>query len=131
MLKRSLKGSASRPQAARRDTPVRCVVCGRVVARTSRQQKFCSVRCRQRNAYAENVRTGVFTDVLSQDTALPTKPTQKPNGFNDLRVAKLGSSSRIYGPGRVVEAELFTGMDWSPATSPNGVVCVVARLGRR
>ena len=46
VLQRPLKGSLSVLQAARRDALVRCEACGRTVIRRSRQQRFCSDRCR-------------------------------------------------------------------------------------
>ncbi len=61
----SNKASFTNPQA-RRDVPVKCAACGRAVPRASRQQKFCSARCRKRHAYAEKARTGVFFDGLGQ-----------------------------------------------------------------
>jgi hypothetical protein len=106
-------------------------MCGRIVQRAARQQKFCSVRCRQRNAYAENVRTGVFSDGLGQDTALPTNPIKNSNGFNSLQATKSGLTPAICGPRRVIEAELFAGRDWAPVVSPDGVICVVAPRLRR
>jgi hypothetical protein len=133
VLERADKESP-RPSQARRDAPVQCPVCDRVVERASRQQKFCSVRCRQRSAYAENVRTGVFSDGLGQDTRFPTNPIEKSNGFNGLQAAKSGSTPAIYGPRRVIEAELFAGRDWAPVVSPDGVICMVAprlRMRRR
>jgi hypothetical protein len=115
------------PQAARRDAPVRCAVCGRVVARASRQQKFCSARCRKRHAYAENARTDVFSDGLGQYSGNGTNPPKKLNGFNGVQAAKSGSNPMISGPRRVIECELFSSRDWHEAVSPDGVVTKIAR----
>jgi hypothetical protein len=129
---RSIKASPVNPQAARRDVPVKCAVCGRAVTRTSRQQRFCSVRCRQRAHYEKLVAEGRFDPVLGQDTAVPTKPPKKSNGVNGLQAAKSASTPRIYASRRVIEAELIAGRDWTAAVSPDGVACLVAsRLRRR
>ena len=126
MLERSLKTSPVNPQAPRRDTPVQCAACGRAVTRASRQQRFCSTRCRQQAHYGKRVAEGRFDPVLGQDTALPTNPPKKSNGFNGLQAAKPRPTSHIFGPRQVIERELFGGCDWTPVVSPDGVVCMVA-----
>jgi hypothetical protein len=103
-------GRLSVPQASRRDTPVKCAMCGRSVTRRSRQQRYCSDRCRDFVRCENNGRTA--------------------NGFNGLQAAKSGSSPRIYGPRRVIERELVAGRDWAPVVSPDGVICVVASRRR-
>jgi hypothetical protein len=123
---RSLKASPVNPQAARRDTPVQCAVCGRKVTRASRQQKFCSVRCRQQAHYGKLVAEGRFDPVLGLDTAPPTNPPKNSNSVNGLQAAKSASTLRIYASRRVIEAELIAGRDWAAAVSPDGVVCLVA-----
>jgi hypothetical protein len=123
---KSLTASPVNPQAARRDTPVQCAVCGREVTRASRQQKFCSTRCRQQAHYEKLVAEGRFDPVLGQDSALPTNPPKKSNGVNNLQAAKSGSSPCIHGPRRVIECELIDGLNWTAVVSPDGVVCMVA-----
>jgi hypothetical protein len=68
---------------------------------------------------------------LGQDTRHPTNPIKKSNGFNGLQAAKSRSTPGIYGPREVIATELFAGLDWSSVASPDGVICMVARLGRR
>lgn len=131
MLQRPLKGSLSVPQAPRRDAPVRCEFCDREVARASRRQRFCSKRCRQQAHYEKLVAEGRFDPILDRDSALPTNPHKKLNGLNALQAAKSGSNPRIYGPRRVIEAELFRGGNWSSITSPDGVTVSVTRLWGR
>lgn len=131
VLDRFLKVSSLTPQATRRDTPVQCLVCGRVVTRESRQQKFCSARCRKRNAYAENARRDVFSGGLGQYTANGTKPPKNSNGVNGLQAAKSASTFRIYASRHVIQAELFADHDWTRVVSPDGVVCLVASGLRR
>jgi len=132
VLQRPLKGSLSVPQAPRRDAPVRCEACGRTVRRRSRQQKYCSDRCRQFALRENNARTAFKNPVLGQDTGRVTNPPKKLNGFNGLQAAKTRPTSRIYGPRDVIEAELFAGLDWTAVESSDGVTCMVAsRLRRR
>jgi hypothetical protein len=76
------------------------------------------------------VAEGRFDPFLGRDTALPTKPPKKSNGFNGLQVAKSGSTLHIYGPRDVIATELFDGRDWTPVLSPDGVITEVARLRR-
>jgi hypothetical protein len=130
VLETSNKAPAVNSQAARRDAPVKCAVCGRVVPRASRQQKFCSARCRKRNAYAENARTDVFSRGLDQDIGNGTNPPKKSNSFNGLQAAKSRSNPSIYGSCDVIERELIDGRDWTAVVSPDGVIAQVARLRR-
>jgi hypothetical protein len=114
----------------RRDAPVKCEACGRSVTRRSKQQRFCSARCRQFALRENRARTAIKNPVLGMDTGPVTNPPKKLNGFNGLQGAKLGSTPRIYGPRHVLERELFAGSDWQQVVSPDGVVTQVARLGR-
>jgi hypothetical protein len=93
------------------------------VTRASRQQKYCSTRCRQQAHYGKLVAEGRFDPISGQDTALPTNPPKKSNGVNNLQGAKSGSTPDIYGPRDVIDAELFAGRDWTPIVSPDGVTC--------
>ena len=77
---------------ARRDTPVRCEMCGRTVTRHSRQQRYCSDRCRDFARRENKARTAIKNPVVGQDTAKPTNPRFLPNKNNSLRAAKSGSS---------------------------------------
>jgi len=116
--------------ATRRDAPVKCAMCGRTVTRRSRQQKYCSDRCRDFARRENNDRTTIKNSVLGQDTRKPTNPLKKLNGFNGLQAAKSGSIPRIYGPRQVIERELFAGCDWHEEVSPDGVVVQVTQLRR-
>ena len=130
VLEKSNKTPAVNYQAARRDTPVKCAVCGRTARRKSRQQKYCSTRCRQQAHYGKLVAEGRFDPVLGLDTALPTNPPKKSNSVNGLQAAESRSTPHIFGPRRVTERELFVGRDWIPVVSPDGVIAQVARLRR-
>jgi hypothetical protein len=114
-------------QATRRDAPVKCAMCGRTVTRRSRQQKYCSDRCRDFARRENNARTAIKNPVVVADTAEPTNPPKKSNGFNSLRAAKSGSTPAIYAPREVISRELFAGRDWREEVSPDGVVVQVAR----
>jgi hypothetical protein len=120
----------SKQPPARRDAPVRCAVCGRVVPRASRQQKFCSARCRKRHAYAENARTDVFSNGLGQHSGNGANPPKKSNGFNGLQAAESRSTPSIYGPRRVIERELVADRDWHAVISPDGVAGEVTQFRR-
>ena len=100
------------------------------MTRASRQQKYCSTRCRQQAHYGKLVAEGRFDPISGQDTALPTNPPKKFNGVNNLQGAKTGSTSRIFGPRDVIDAELFAGRDWTPVVSPDGVTCMIASWRR-
>jgi hypothetical protein len=130
VLKGPDNGKLSVPQAARRDAPVRCEACGRTVIRRSRQQRFCSDRCRDFARRENNARTAFKNPVAGTGTGKPTNPPKKSNGANGLHAAKPESTPRIYGPRRVIERELFGGRDWHEEVSPDGVVSQVAQLRR-
>jgi hypothetical protein len=117
-------------QVARRDAPVRCAVCGRTVMRRSRQQKYCSGRCRDFARRENNARTAFKNPIVGQHIGKPTDPPKKSNGINNLQVVKSGSNPCIYAPRCVIEAELFAGRVWTAVVSPDGVVCTVASRRR-
>src|SRR5262249_60950736 len=116
------------PQAPRRDAPVRCEICGRTVVRRSRQQRFCSDRCRQFTLRENKARTAFKNPVLGQDTGRVTNPPKKSNGVNGLQAVNPGPTPPIYGPRWVIERELLGGRDWHEEISPDGVLTQVARL---
>jgi hypothetical protein len=105
-------------------------MCGHVVPRTSRQQKFCSAICRQR-AFQKNGRGAIIFDAPDQHTGRVTNPLKNLNDVNALQMAKSRSRVRICGPRRVVERELISDREWSEQTSSGGVRVHVARLERR
>ena len=119
-----------RPATTRRDAPVKCEACGRSVTRHSRQQRYCSDRCRDFARRENNGRTAIKNSVLGLDTRKPTNPPKKVNGFNGLQAAKSGSTPRIHGPRHVIERELIAGCDWHEEISPDGVVVQVTQLRR-
>jgi hypothetical protein len=127
--------ATAEPNRARhRDQMVICPGCERRVARKSRQQTYCSTRCRKRGAYAKNGRNGrtaIYSDGLGRDSGLGTDPHRKDNDFNALQWSKSGSSTGIHGARRVVEAELFAGREWREVTSSDGVRSQVGQLTAR
>jgi endogenous inhibitor of DNA gyrase (YacG/DUF329 family) len=125
-----LDQESPRSAATRRDAPVKCEACGRSVTRHSRQQRYCSDRCRQFALRENKARTAIKHPVLGQDTGRVTSPPKKLNGFNGLQSAKSQSTSRIYGPRYVLERELIAGCDWHEEISPDGVVTQVTQLRR-
>ena len=132
MFERSNSASPTNPQAARRDAPVKCAECDKRFVRKALHQTFCSRKCRQRAAYKKSVAEGFFNNGWGVDTGLPTHPPAKPLKSHNGWTPKSGSNHRIYGPRRVIDAELFAGRDCTPIVSPDGVVVevAIARGGR-
>jgi len=79
-------------QNIKRDAPVTCDACGRRVVRKSRQQKFCSDRCRDYARRENKARAAIKNSVLGQDTRQPTNHPFLSNKNNKLEGAKTGSS---------------------------------------
>ena len=79
-------------QNIKRDAPVTCDACGRRVVRKSRQQKFCSDRCRDYARRENKARTAIKNSVLGQDTGHVTNPPFLSNKNNGLERAKSESS---------------------------------------
>ena len=71
-----------------RDAPVRCAACGKVRARKSRQQLFCSTRCRKRAHYANAVARGDFARRPMSESANGTNPRKKSSIVNGLQARK-------------------------------------------
>jgi predicted nucleic acid-binding Zn ribbon protein len=87
---------------------LRCSACGRGVQRKSRQQRFCSDRCRQ-YAHRENkARTAIKNPAKYQDTGPVTNPLFLSNKNNGLR----GQKSRFSVP-----LNLLGGYRWPGADS--------------
>jgi predicted nucleic acid-binding Zn ribbon protein len=114
---------------ARRHAPVRCAVCGRTVMRRSRQQRYCSDRCRDFARREKNARTAFKNPIVGQHTGKPTNPPKKSHRFNSLPAAKSGATPAIYAPREVISREIIAGRDWREEISPDGVVAQVARTG--
>jgi hypothetical protein len=68
--------------AIRRTDPVCCPICGRIVPRKARQQRFCSARCRCRDKEHTRGKKRSRKALLERDTGAPTTPLEKANGFN-------------------------------------------------
>jgi endogenous inhibitor of DNA gyrase (YacG/DUF329 family) len=68
--------------------PVKCAACGRSVARKSRQQRFCSDRCRQYALRENKARTAIKNPARCQDTGPVTNPIFLSNKNNRLRAQK-------------------------------------------
>jgi len=114
--------------APRRDAPVICAGCGRQVQRQSRQQRFCSKRCRQKGHYVEKVARGDFSGCTP---ALSTHPHQNGNEFNGLWGAKLVSSPSILAPSRILDVEIWGSRNWRETVSSGGVAIEVSRVRPR
>jgi hypothetical protein len=106
----------------------KCPVCERSVDRQSRQQQFCSPRCRSR-AFREK------THPMTGCTGSVTDPPKISNENNILQWPKSRSSTRfkngICGPRKVIDFELIAGRSWQEVVSSNGVKSYVSRLVQR
>ena len=96
---------------SRRDAPVICSACGRKVARKSRQQRYCSDRCRvytqRENARSQiNARTAIKNPIAGQDSGSVTQPPKNCRENNKLQVANSGSS---------IPLNVLGGYQWSGA----------------
>jgi hypothetical protein len=89
--------SASKRTVTNRFETFRCQACGRGVKRKSRQQRFCSDRCRdfarrEKDASQINARTAIKNSVGYQGSGQPTNPLFLSNKVNGLQGQKSGSS---------------------------------------
>jgi endogenous inhibitor of DNA gyrase (YacG/DUF329 family) len=78
--------------APNRFEAVSCHACGRKVKRKSRQQRYCSDRCRQFALRENKARTAIKNPVMGQDTGRVTNPPKSASKINGLQGAKTGSS---------------------------------------
>jgi hypothetical protein len=85
-------GPTGKRNNANRFEAVSCQACGRKVKRKSRQQKFCSDRCRDFARRENNARRAIKNPVLGQDTGKPTNPHKLSCKNNAVQGAKTGSS---------------------------------------
>ena len=76
-------------EAAKRFESLSCGACGRRVSRKSRQQRYCSDRCRQYASRENKARTAIKN---APGTGPVTNPHFLSNKNNGLRGAKSGSS---------------------------------------
>jgi len=70
----SVAASGGKRNIVNRFEAVTCQACGRRVGRKSRQQKFCSDRCRDFARRENKARTAIENPVSGQDTGQPTNP---------------------------------------------------------
>lgn len=121
--------------ALHRDTPVRCP-CGRIVSRKSRQQRFCSPRCRKRGAYATAAASGNLTvRALKKSPRYhpsdnETNPQKFASEISTLQGRKSWSSTGICGPRAVISMEIIGARAWCEVISQSGVKSMVAVLSR-
>jgi hypothetical protein len=71
---------------------VSCQACGRRVARKSRQQRYCTDRCRQYALRENKARTAIKNAPGYPGSGTVTNPHFLSNKNNELREAKSGSS---------------------------------------
>jgi hypothetical protein len=78
--------------SARRDAPVACSNCRKLVRRKARQQMYCSARCRRNAHHAKRVARGDFNCASAWDSAHRTNPPKNDNPINGLQGPKAGST---------------------------------------
>lgn len=71
------------------------------------------------------------THPLTGCTASVTNPLKNSREINALQIAKKRSSTRIIGPRRVIDSEVFAGREWQEVTSADGVTIYVSQLTKR
>jgi hypothetical protein len=103
-----------------------CESCGAPLQkRGGRRPRFCSAACRN-SAFRAKKWTARY-DGLG--------PLRKAQNNIDISIACKGGfgdrGSRICGPPGVIAQELFQGLDWTEIISPDAVVALVAKMGRR
>ena len=84
--------TARRHRATNKHKTFACGACGRRVARKSRQQRYCSDRCRDYARRENKARTAIKNFVGYQDSGQPTNPLFLSNKNNELQRQKTGSS---------------------------------------
>ena len=85
-------GPTSKRNVTNRFEAVTCQACGRRTARKSRQQRYCSDRCRKFAARELETRTAVKSPSGYQDSGLVRERKIFPSKNKAVQKAKLGSS---------------------------------------
>jgi hypothetical protein len=112
---------STRILALHRDQDVVCASCGRTVTRKSRQQRYCSIRCKEKR------RGRVRKAFLGVDTRATANPPKKAHVSNELQAPE--SQSRLIN--NAAQIEFFGGGHWQQVVSPDGIATHVTRLWPR
>lgn len=115
----------------RRDAPVTCDHCGRTVRRKSRQQRFCSRRCRVSAHRAKAAVEPMKIRPRCPRSGDETHPVKNASNSSRLRGQFSGSTARIFGPAHVIGAEVFGRRNWQRVVSSDGVAVEIAQLRPR
>jgi hypothetical protein len=83
--------TARRHRATNKHETFACGACGRRIARKSRQQRYCSDRCRDYARRENKARTAIKNSVGYQGSGQPTNPLFLSNKNNELQRQKTGS----------------------------------------
>src|SRR5262249_33695778 len=114
----------SSPRAQLRTRRLSCESCGTPIEhRTGRRPRFCSDRCRMREYGQRRVRKRF----LERHTGAATKRQKNDSKSHALQRAKFQSSTRIIGPRRVLDIELWD-RAWRRRVSDDGVPVMVSRF---
>lgn len=99
--------------APNRFEAVSCHACGRKVKRKSRQQRYCSDRCRVYAQRENKARTAINNAVVGQDSGSVMNPPKSASKINGLQGAKTGST---------IPLNLLGGCRWPNAVSVDPAV---------
>ena len=94
-----------------------CASCQAIVPRQSRQQRFCSPRCKSRGR----------TRVLGLRVSAPPKNVNDFNGGFGAKIEGRG----VIGPADVIAVELWDRHSWEPAVSSDETRIEISRLRTR
>ncbi len=97
---------------------VRCAACGRSVTRKSRQQRYCSDRCRQYGGRENKARTAIKNATGYQGSGRVTNPLFFSNKTNVLQGQKSGSS---------IPFNVLGGYRWPNAAVDRGLLRRIVR----
>jgi hypothetical protein len=133
-MQRAAPSTAPAGSSASRDQRVACPGCGRRVPRRSRQQRYCSDRCRKQAFEQRRERKpnrALKNGGRYPYSGNPTNPHKNTSAINGYAAAKWRSTPAIYAPRRVLAREIIDGRTWRPVVSSSGVACEVTRLRAR
>ena len=111
-----------------------CPPCGVKFTPLTSRQRYCSVRCRVAAFRASRKSCNATDDARPGNekiNAVRQDPIKKAQINEGVRNAKnWARRPPIYGPRQVIEDEVFAGREWHQVVSDDGVVSLVAKLGK-
>ena len=102
-----------------------CLTCGAPLhrKRAGRRPRYCGDGCKQ-SAFRARKWAGRY------EIPAPLRNERNNDGKSTACNSRFGDlASHISGPAGVIEWELIRNRHWTPITSPDGVSCLVAKIG--